>query len=237
MEEFNETELWPREVSGAREIQEILSKRVCITPLKEKPSLIAGVDASYCDHTVIAIASLFTYPDLEHLADSFFQEKAIFPYIPGYLSFREGHALMEALKRLPRAPDLVLCDGQGIAHPRGIGVASHIGVLMGIPTIGCAKSRLVGEFDLPPSAKGRWTYLVYQGRNVGAVLRTRNGVKPVFVSPGHLMDIPSSVEIVMGSMGRFRLPEPLRRADSLSRGLRRGDSAEPPCTSSNGRRR
>ncbi|MCL5063421.1 MAG: deoxyribonuclease V [Nitrospiraceae bacterium] len=212
--------LWPKDIAEAKEIQDILRKQVKIMPLKKTPELIAGVDAAFAGDKIVAIAALYEYPGLKHIQDAFYIEKIRFPYIPGMLSFREGHAIVNALKKLKTKPDLILFDGQGIAHPKGIGIASHIGVILNIPTIGCAKSRLVGEFEEPDTTKGSRTYLYYKGMKVGAVLRTRSNVKPVFVSPGHMIDIDSSIEIVMKCVFKYRIPEPLRRADYLSKKLK-----------------
>ncbi|MEW6739841.1 MAG: deoxyribonuclease V [Nitrospirota bacterium] len=209
--------LWPDDISEAKKIQDVLRKKVKIIPLKKTPEIIAGVDAAFADDKVVAVATLYEYPELKHLHDAFSVEKIRFPYIPGLLSFREGHAIINAIRKLNIKPDLILFDGQGIAHPKGIGIASHIGVILNIPAIGCAKSRLVGEFEEPAVTKGSWAYLYYKGMKVGAVLRTRSSVKPVFVSPGHMIDIDSSIEIVMKCVFRYRIPEPLRRADHLSK--------------------
>ncbi len=184
------------------------------------PSFIAAVDASFAGEEIIAVATLYTYPELSHVRDVFVREKIYFPYVPGFLSFREGHAIVVTIQKLKIKPDLILFDGQGIAHPKGIGIASHIGVILNIPTIGCAKSRLIGEFEEPDKDKGSWTYLRYKGTGVGVVLRTRRNVKPVFVSPGHMIDIKSSIEIVMDCVTEYRIPEPLRRADQLSKKLK-----------------
>lgn len=192
---------------------------VKICPLQKKPSLIAGVDASFCGESIIAVASDFHYPSLIHRSDRTARKKARFPYVPGLLSFREGEAFISAIRKLKRKPDVIIVDGQGIAHPLGIGIASHIGVLLGIPTIGCAKTRLVGEHAEPGPKRGHWAPLIYKRKKIGAVLRTRDGVKPVYVSPGHLIDLEASVKIVMQSLTQYRLPEPIRRADRLSREL------------------
>jgi deoxyribonuclease V len=174
----------------------------------------------------VAVACLYSFPSLEHHEDAACSEVVCFPYVPGYLAFREGHAIVSAINRLRTAPDVVLVDGHGIAHPRGIGIASHIGVILGVPTIGCAKSRLVGDFAEPAAKQGSWTYLSLEGAHVGAVLRTRSNAKPVFVSPGHMTDIPSSVEIVMTCAGQYRIPDPLRRADMISRKLSRQEGLQ-----------
>ncbi|UCE70989.1 MAG: endonuclease V [Nitrospiraceae bacterium] len=214
-----ERHIWPGDIQTARRIQIELSKRVTICPLRKRPSLIAGVDAAFCGESVTAVASVFAYPSLIHRYDATSRGDVRFPYIPGLLSFREGQAFISAIKKLKTIPDVIIVDGQGIAHPLGIGIASHIGVLLGIPTIGCAKTRLVGEHAEPGPERGQWTPLTYKKERIGAVLRTRDGVKPVFVSPGNLIDLDSSIEIVLHSLTRYRLPEPIRRADRLSKEL------------------
>ncbi|MFQ5587053.1 MAG: deoxyribonuclease V [Thermodesulfobacteriota bacterium] len=208
---------WPRETKRAREVQVVLQKRIVIRPLMKVPGLIAGVDAAFFEDKIIGVACLYRYPDLTPLKDSVSIRKVTFPYIPGLLSFREGPVVIEALEGLETAPDLILFDGQGIAHPRGVGIASHIGVLLGIPSIGCAKSRLVGDFREPGGKKGSRSPLRYKERVVGAVVRSRDNVRPLFVSPGHLVDIEGSVEYVLACTSRYRLPEPTRRADRLSK--------------------
>ncbi len=145
-----------------------------------------------------------------------------FPYVPGYLTFREGPAVLAAWKKLRRRPDAMLFDGHGIAHPRRFGIASHIGVALSIPSVGCAKKRLVGEHREPGQERGDWVPLTADGETVGAVLRTRPGIKPVFVSPGHLADLASSIDLVLRFCSRYRLPDPARRAHQLTQEIRRG---------------
>ncbi len=215
--------LWPEDIAEAKKIQNYLAPKVKITPLRKKPNFIAAVDASFFDGEIIAVASLFTYPQMDLQEDAVFEGKTGFPYVPGFLSFREGAALIKALKRLGRTPDVLLVDGQGISHPRGIGIASHIGIILGLPTIGCAKSRLIGRFREPGKINGSWTYLYLDEgyrKRIGAVVRTRSYVKPLFVSPGHLIDIESSVKIVLGCVSQYRIPGPLRRADLISKRLK-----------------
>ena len=211
---------FPLDVYTARKMQDTLRKQVRLIPLQTGPTLVAGVDASFNNHEVIAVASLFSYPEMEHIRDAWQREPLVFPYLPGLLSFREGKAMTGAIRRLSKSPDIVLVDGQGIAHPKGIGIASHIGVVLRIPTIGCAKSRLIGEYEEPKPEKGSWSDLFYHGRRVGVVLRTRDDVRPLFVSPGHLIDFRSAVRIVMACLTAYRIPEPLRRADAISKALR-----------------
>jgi deoxyribonuclease V len=211
---------WPSDYDAAKLVQVSLQKLVRIKPFRDSIRFIAGVDAAFSGDRIIGAAALYEYPSLIPHEDVYSVEIASFPYIPGLLSFREGPAIMKALAKLNVRPDMVLFDGQGIAHPRGLGIASHIGVLLGIPTIGCAKSRLVGKYSEPHVRKGSCSPLRYKGMTVGAVLRTRSHVLPVFVSPGHLVDIDTSVQVVLGCTGKYRIPEPMRRADMFSKKLK-----------------
>jgi deoxyribonuclease V len=208
---------WPDTISEAKAVQSALKDKVKIILLQQTPEYIAGVDAAFPENEVLAVACLYRYPELFLVEETIAVTEVSFPYIPGFLSFREGPAIIEAIQKLTIKPDLILVDGQGIAHPKGLGIASHIGVLVGIPTIGCAKSRLVGEYKEPGFRKGAWSPLQYDGKVVGAVLRTRDHVRPLFVSPGHCIDLKTSIEIVLGCTGKYRIPEPLRRADLLSK--------------------
>ena len=212
---------WPGTISDAKAIQLALRNKVSIVPLRKKPRIIAGFDASFAGSRVIGVACLYSYPELICLEYAFAVGDAVFPYVPGYLTFREGPVLVEALRNLKIKPDLILVDGQGIAHPKGIGIASHLGVLLDIPPVGCAKSRLIGKYEEPGPQKGEWSPLKYAGGVVGAVLRTRENVRPLFVSPGHGIDLKASIGIVLGSTGKYRIPEPLRTADFLSKKIRR----------------
>lgn len=210
----------PGSVAEARAIQEELGKKVRIRPLRGNPRLIAGLDASFTggkSGRVRGVACLYSYPGLEPLEDAVAEMDITFPYVPGLLTFREGPALSEALAGLSRRPDLLLFDGQGIAHPSGMGIASHMGVVLGMPSVGCAKSRLAGEHREPGRKRGSRARLVLGGRTVGAVLRTRDGVRPVYVSPGHLVSLEDSVRTVLRCARRYRLPEPIRRADRLTK--------------------
>lgn len=213
--------LWPEDIPGARKVQETLRKKVRISSLKSAPKLIAGVDAAFSGDRVIAACSLFGYPEIRCLEEAHGIVKLTFPYIPGFLSFREGPAIVEAIGRLKTRPDVILFDGQGIAHPKGIGIASHIGVVLGVPAIGCAKSRLVGEYEEPGPRKGDWTPLRHEKRIVGAAVRTRDDVRPLFVSPGHRITLKQSIDIVLRCCTKYRIPEPVRRADHLAREIKR----------------
>lgn len=207
----------PKSVAEAKAIQRELKKKLRIRPLREKPRLVAGLDAAFRGDKVVGAACLYTYPELEFIEQATAEMECTFPYIPGLLTFREGPALIKALEKLKEQPDLLLFDGQGIAHPLGMGIAAHIGALLDVPGVGCAKSRLVGTCGAPATKKGSRKRLVFEGNTVGAVLRTRDNVKPVFVSPGHRIDLAGAIEIVLGCTLRFRLPEPIRCADRATR--------------------
>jgi deoxyribonuclease V len=167
---------------------------------------------------------VLAYPSLEVIEKIFAAERSSFPYIPGLLSFREGPPLLKAFARLRRAPDLVIFDGQGIAHPRGVGLASHMGLFLDIPTIGCAKTRLCGTYDAVGEAVGTHAALRHDGRVIGAVLRTKERVKPVFVSPGHKIGLARAMEIVLSCGAGYKLPEPVRLAHLAVNRFRREQS-------------
>jgi deoxyribonuclease V len=212
---------WPKDIKRARMIQEVLKGKVKITPLKKSPKYIAGVDAAFFHNKVIGVACLYKYPDLILIEELYAVTEALLPYIPGFLSFREGPAIIKAIKSLKMKPDVILFDGQGIAHPRGLGIASHIGVLLDLPTIGCAKSRLIGEYRDPGSKKGNWSFLRYNGKIIGVVMRTKDNIRPLFVSPGNRIDLRGSLDIMLGCIRKYRIPEPLRRADFISKKIKR----------------
>jgi deoxyribonuclease V len=207
-------------VAEARATQEALRSRVVTRSGLGRVRSVAGVDASYHRAAGVtrAAATLLGYPGLEPVSRRVVQRRTRFPYVPGYLSFREAPALLAALGGLPRRPDLILCDGHGLAHPRRFGLASHLGVLLDIPSIGVAKSRLVGSHGSVPEARGEWVPLRDGAETIGAVLRTRAGVRPVYVSIGHRVDLETSVEVVLHCAPRYRLPEPIRRAHALASG-------------------
>ncbi len=205
---------WPNNYREGVEIQERLRSKVVIRPFRGRVKSVGGVDAAVdrSEKKIYAAILLFTYPELEFIDEAAASEVAVFPFIPGLLSFREGPAIVAAYHKLSMKPDLMIFDGQGIAHPRRFGIASHMGVLLDLPTVGCAKSRLVGEYKEPGLKKGDFSSLVYEGEEVGVVLRTRDGVRPVFVSPGHRMDLKSSINAILSMCGGYRLPQPIRLA-------------------------
>ena len=212
---------WPTNIHDAKAIQIALRDKVKITSLRKNPRYVAGVDAAFFGDKVVGVACLYKYPELIPVEERYAITEVPFPYIPGFLSFREGPSIVEALNSLRIKPHIILFDGQGTAHPKRMGIAAHIGVILDMPAIGCAKSRLVGEYKEPGFKKGDWSSLIYKGRIVGAVLRTRDNVRPVFVSPGHMIDLKGSIEIVLICTARYRIPEPLRRADILSKKIKR----------------
>ena len=197
----------------ARSIQRQMKDRVRVVPLKKKIRLVAGADAAFFEDKVLAVACLFTYPELELIDTQTAIMELVFPYVPGLLSFREGPAVISAVKKLKERPDVLMLDGQGIAHPQMIGIASHVGVLLDMPSVGCAKSRLVGEFSEPGRKRGSKSALMYKGQLVGNVLRSKDGVRPLFVSPGHMVDFQDAVDLVLSCAKGYRLPEPTRTAD------------------------
>lgn len=181
--------------------------------------LVAGLDIAFADggRTTVAAAVLMRLRGLDTVAEIRVERPTCFHYVPGLLSFRELPAGLEAIEKLPERPDAVLCDGQGYAHPRRFGLACHLGLALDLPTVGAAKSRLIGTHDEPGPARGDWAPLIDAGETIGAVLRTRAGVRPLYVSIGHRLSLASALALVLRATGRYRLPEPLRRADQLSK--------------------
>jgi deoxyribonuclease V len=213
---------WPRTYQEALAIQEELRHQVRLVPLPRPPRLIAGADAiaDRADRRIFGAMAVYTYPDLQLVEEAGAVGECPFPYRTGLLSFREVPILAAAFGRLKNRPEVILVDGQGLAHPRGLGLASHLGLVLDMPTIGAAKSRLVGEGREPGPAAGAASPLMHQGKQVGLILRTRQGVKPLYLSPGHLITLAESRELTLGCVTKYRIPQPLRRADQLTRRLR-----------------
>lgn len=218
---------WDVTCRQAIEIQKSLRSRIVFQRVPGKVRYVAGTDLSCSRRNKTAWAGVvvLTYPGLKPLDARVSTGTVHFPYVPGLLSFREIPLLLNALEDLRFNPDVILCDGQGIAHPRGMGLASHLGILTDKSTIGCAKSRLVGTFSQVERERGNYSPLIYKGKTVGAVLRTRTDVKPVFVSPGSGITLSQSIEIILRCSGRFRIPEPVRLAHLLVNRLRRQEEA------------
>jgi deoxyribonuclease V len=205
---------WQVSTARALEIQKALAAQVSRVGGVVNPRLIGGVDISVnkVDGTGTGVVVVLSYPELEVVAMEVVTEKLEFPYVPGLLSFREAPLILAACGKLKVTPDLIMVDGQGIAHPRRIGLASHLGLFLDMPTIGCAKSRLCGRHEVPDVEAGSSAELVDEGELIGAVLRTRAGVKPVYVSIGHKIDLPAALRWVMACCRGYRLPEPTRLA-------------------------
>jgi deoxyribonuclease V len=197
------------------------------------PFLVAGCDATGLgrwarrDEEITAGVIVFRFPGWEIVDAAWARAPSRFPYVPGLLGFREIPVYLEAFARLRRRPAILFCDGQGIAHPRGLGLASHLGILFGLPSVGVAKSRLIGTHREPGAARGGSVRLMHEGRAIGRVVRTRTGVKPLFVSPGHRIGIDAAASLVVRLAPRYRLPEPTRRADRWVGRLRRDPDALP----------
>lgn len=186
---------------------------------------VGGADASYVqgDQTIYGAVVVLSFPDLEVVEERWAKGGVSFPYIPGLLSFREAPILLRAFTLLRQRPDAVIFDGQGIAHPRGLGLASHVALFLDLPSVGCAKTRLVGEYREVAGGKGSMSWLEFKGKRIGAVVRTRANVKPVFVSPGHRMSLRTATRLVLATCRGYRLPEPIRMAHQLVNRVRRED--------------
>ena len=215
-----ETHSWNVSPSEARAIQEDLRGRVITQDDFGDIRQVAGTDVAFEEQGRVTrgAVALLEYPGLELIEHAIARRPTTFPYIPGLLSFREIPVLLDAIEALGRRPDLVICDGQGIAHPRRFDLACHLGVLTDLPAIGVAKSRLTGKHEVVPDRKGAWVPLRDGDDVIGAVLRTRRGVRPVYVSPGHKVSLESAIRLTLDCITRFRLPETTRWADRLAGG-------------------
>lgn len=214
----------PPTVQEAYQIQKELREKVVSTKEFDVVRTIGGADLAVLkdENKLLCGIMIFRYPDMEQIerVSTIVEEK--FPYIPGLLAFREGPAIIETFRKLKNKPDVLMIDGQGIAHPRGTGIACHVGVLLDIPSFGVAKKRLYGIYEEPGVAKGSFSQLFSkEGKVIGAVLRTRENVKPVFVSVGHKTDLESALEISLACSQGYRIPEPTRRADKYVAELKR----------------
>jgi len=221
------THPWHVSPEEAQRIQRDLAARVRVEPLPHHPQTIGGIDVSFPQPEVARAAVVIVrFPDLTPIAQVTMERRADFPYIPGLLSFRETPAVLDALEQLAVWPDLLMCDAQGQAHPRRLGLASHLGVLLNHPTVGCAKSKLIGRYDEPGNRRGAYAWLYDGDEVIGAVVRTREGAQPLFVSVGHRIDLPGAIELTLACCPRYRLPEPTRLAHQAAA----GESVVPPGT-------
>jgi len=205
---------WQLSIAQALDIQRRLSKQVSWIGEVIEPGFIAGVDIAVGKANEIAQAAVvvLSYPELRLVAVELMQGRLEFPYIPGLLSFRESPLILDACRKLLLTPDLIIVDGQGVAHPRRLGLASHLGLFLDVPTIGCAKSRLCGSHDIPTEEAGSYTEVLDKGEVIGAALRTRTGVKPLYISIGHRINLENAIYWVLQCCSGYRLPEPTRLA-------------------------
>ena len=208
---------WDLSCAEARQLQLQLAQRVRFAAIKKIPKIIAGLDCAFSKDgkQIFAAAVVIKLPGFEVIETTTATRKVDFPYIPGLLSFREAPACIDAIEKLKNTPDCLIVDGQGFAHPRRFGIACHIGAIVDKPTVGCAKSRLIGTFDEPGRLKGNYSQRLDEKEPIGAVLRTRANVKPVFVSVGHKCKLDDAISIVLGCTTKYRLPEPSRLAHQL----------------------
>ena len=214
--------MWPGSLAEARLVQQRLRAKVITEDRLDSVRIVAGVDAwtEVAGERIWAAAVALRLSGLELQESAVVCQPAAAPYVPGFLSLREAPAALAALQRLRVRPDLLFVDGQGLAHPRRFGLACHIGLLVSIPAIGVAKSRLIGQYQPPGPDRGEWTPLADDGETIGAVLRTCSNTRPVFVSVGHRISLRTAVAYVLLCAPAFRLPEPIRLADRLSRVFR-----------------
>jgi deoxyribonuclease V len=238
--EINESHPFDLLPAEAVRLQETLRTRISLSGDIGEVTLLAGADASYArgSDEIHAVVVALRYPGLAVVERVSASIETPFPYIPGLLTFREGPALLEAFRRLRSEPDVIFFDGQGIAHPRGLGIASHMGILLDRPTVGVAKSLLVGTVTEPGPGRGSTSPMLRKGETIGMAVRTKERTKPVYVSVGHRIDLPSAVDLVLATARGYRLPEPTRQAHLYANEVRRegkgGQTALPPGNPSGG---
>ena len=193
--------------------QNEMAQQVIIREPDFKLKTIAGCDSSFIGENILSVFILLSWPDLEILEKVYHYDAVELPYIPGFLAFRESPNLLKAYEKLQTKPDLIMVDGHGIAHPRRLGIASQLGVLLNKPTMGVAKKILAGKYEEPGPEKGAISPIIHKNEHIGNVLRTKEKVKPVFISPGHLTDLKNATEIAVKTAVKHKLPEPTRLAD------------------------
>ena len=220
--EYRNLHSWNVSTREAKEIQ--LRLRDMIEPVWDGREIntVAAADVGFPDkNTVLAAVVVLSFPDLEVVERSLSTQEVNFPYVPGFLSFREVPGLLSALEGIQETPDILLCDGQGIAHQRRMGLAAHVGLLVDTPVLGCAKSVLVGSFSPPGERRGSYSHMLDKdGEIIGAAVRTRDRVKPVYVSIGNRIDLETAIDVVLRCSTKYRIPRPLRLAHQLSVGER-----------------
>ncbi|GEP51749.1 endonuclease V [Flavobacterium noncentrifugens] len=211
-------------IPEATQIQLEMREKIVLKPFEKRIRTIAGADISFnkFSNTVFAGIVVLSYPEMELLSYSLVEMETIFPYVSGYLAFREVPSLLRAWEQLPEKPDVLVLDGQGITHPRKMGIASHFGVLENQPTIGCAKSMMFGKFDDLGLEKNSSSAIFGKGELLGYALRTKNAVKPIYISPGNLITVEESLEVIRDCVGKYRIPEPTRVAHDMVNLFRTG---------------
>ncbi|MDZ8118838.1 deoxyribonuclease V [Pontiella agarivorans] len=211
---------WDVSPQEAIAIQKSLQSHISLTDDFGDIKTVAGVDVGFRENNTITVAAVavLDFQSLEVIETAVAHRPTSFPYIPGLLSFREVPAVLEAMLKLSAEPDLLLCDGQGIAHPRRFGIAAHLGLLLDLPAVGVGKSRLTGSYDEVPSKKGSYVPLMDKTEQIGVVLRTRSNIKPLYISPGHRVSISTAPKLVMQCVTKYKLPETTRRAHKLASG-------------------
>lgn len=222
---ISELHPWPKGQSDALRIQNELRNRIILDGSLDGIGLIAGVDTAF-DHTInmlYAAVCVMSYPDLIEREKATASATAGFPYIPGLHAFREGPVILKAMSRLKTEPDVVLFAGHGIAHPRRLGLASHLGLVLDIPAVGCARKLLIGRHDDLAEEKGAAVSLVIGDQEVGKVYRSRDHVKPIYISPGYRCTVDQAVRLVINCLGEYRVPEPLRAAHRLANRVKRNN--------------
>jgi len=214
------THKWDVSLEEAKEIQLRLKEKVVITPLKKEIKTVGGCDVAYNRKKAFVSLTIMDIFQREIVNEYTGIYDITFPYIPGYFTFREGPPIVHIFEKIDNPPDITIFDAQGIAHPRGIGLAAHIGVIFDIPAVGCAKKPLYGDYNKLGKKRGNYTPFFIDGRKVGEVLRTRDNAAPVYISPGHRVSFEEVREIILKLTERHKIPEPLWRADKQSRRLR-----------------
>jgi deoxyribonuclease V len=210
---------WNLTIPQANLVQEDLRDRVEMLDRLDPVRYVAGVDVGFKEDGKIsrAAVTVLSFPDLELVDQAVAEEPTVFPYVPGYLSFREIPPILQALSKLSIEPQLILCDGQGLAHRRRFGLACHLGLVLNVPTIGVAKNLFIGTHEALPDERGTWVPLLDKEETIGVVLRTRTGIKPLYVSIGHRISLNTAIDYVLQCTPQYRLPETTRQADRLSR--------------------
>jgi deoxyribonuclease V len=216
--EIRELHGWNLPPKEAIALQKQLAGKISLKSCRKPINLVAGIDCACADagRTILCCCCVVDISNFETVETARAKLPLSFPYVPGLLSFREAPVCIKVLRMLKSSPDAVMFDGQGIAHPRRFGLAAHMGLLLDVPSIGCAKSRLCGKYAEPGSKKGESSTLTHAGELIGTVLRTRENVRPIFVSPGNNCSIDDAAQITLSCCSRYRLPEPTRRADKLA---------------------